>query len=122
MSWKAWESVFWSVLGLAVSTAVVPIAAFAALILASWAGTASHTDLAQATSLGSGPLLPLLPHPDSATTSTAPPESAAASFLFTGLVPSMALGPRTLHGGSTSAPCRAPPKALFVTLDTNRDK
>src|SRR5690348_16980468 len=99
MSWNACESVFWSVSGLAVSAAVVLIAAFAALIFASCAGTASHTDLAQATSLGSGSLLPpLLLHPDSATTSTAPPDSAAASFLFTGLVPSMALGPRTLHG------------------------
>ena len=35
------------------------------------------------------------PHPDSARTSAAPPDSAATSFLFTGLVPSMALGPGT---------------------------
>ncbi len=94
MSWKASAYVFCALLGgRLLSVAMAAIAALADLIFALGAGTASHTVLAQDTSLGSGPSSPLPLHPDTATTSTAPPDSAAASFLFTGLVPSMALGP-----------------------------
>lgn len=99
MSWNACAYVSLAVLGgRSLSLAILAIPALAALIFVYCAGTASHTDFAQTPSLGSGPP-PSLPHPVSAVISTAPPDRAAASFLFTGSVPSMALGPRNLHGG-----------------------
>src|SRR3954451_4602040 len=116
MSWKAWESVFWMVSGgFVVSEAVFVIAALAALIFASCVGTASQTCLAQASSLGL-PLSPLL-HPVSATASTAPPDSAAASFLFTRLVPSMALGHRNLHAVRRTPPTYHPIKAVLKPFE-----
>src|SRR5215210_2532928 len=92
MSWKAWASVFWTAAGVLLSEVSFWIAALAASIFLACGCTASQTSLAQEFSLS---LLSSLLHPDSASTSTAPPDSAAASFLFTGLVPSMALGPGT---------------------------
>ena len=69
------------------------IEALAAAIFLICGCTESQTSLAQEFSLSFVSSSP--PQPDSASTSTAPPDSAAASFLFTGLVPSMALGPGT---------------------------
>src|ERR1041385_8551890 len=92
MSWKACASVFWTSAGVLLSEVSFWIAALAASIFFACGFTASHTCLAQASSF-SLPSSP--PHPDSASTSTAPPDSATASFLFTGLVPSMAPGPGT---------------------------
>src|SRR3954468_15630528 len=92
MSWKACASVFRTSAGVLLSEVSFWIAALAASIFLACGCTASQTCLAQASSLS---LPSSLLHPDSASTSTAPPDSAAASFLFTGLVPSMALGPGT---------------------------
>src|SRR5690349_21094398 len=92
MSWKACASVCWTCSGVLLSEVSFWIAALAASIFLACGCTPSQTCLAQESSLS---LLLLLLHPDSASTSTAPPDSAAASFLFTGLVPSMALGPGT---------------------------
>src|SRR3954451_1000436 len=100
MSWKACASVFWTSAGVLLSEVSFWIAALAASIFLACGCTASQTCLAQASSLS---LPSSLLHPDSASTSTAPPDSAAASFLFTGLVPSMALGP-----GTYTAPARQP--------------
>src|SRR5260221_8387972 len=94
MSWKACESVFWTSSGVLLSEVSFWIAVLAASIFLACGCTATQTCLAQEPSLASLSS-PLPPHPDSASTSTAPPDSAAASFLFTGLVPSMALGPGT---------------------------
>ncbi len=75
--------------------------ALAFAIFCSWGWNWSQTFLAQSFTLLSLSSL----QPDSVSTSTAPPDSAAASFLFTGLVPSKALGPGTytpsaLHPGA----------------------
>src|SRR3954468_23175201 len=92
MSWKACESVSWTSAGVLLSEVCFWMAVLAAAIFFACGCTASQTCSAQEFSLSS---LSSLLHPDSASTSTAPPDSAAASFLFTGLVPSMALGPGT---------------------------
>lgn len=99
MSWKPLESAFCTSAGALWSVVSFWIAVLAAAIFWTCGCTASQTCLAQGSSLSSLLLLPLL-HADSASTSTAPPDSAAVSFLFTGLVPSVALGPGTYtsHG------------------------
>src|SRR5690606_11793787 len=118
MSLKALESVFWTSSGVLLSEVSFWMAALADSIFFACGCTASQTCLAQASSssLESSP-----PHPVSASTSTAPPDSAAASFLFTGLVPSMALGPGTYTPHGRHLPVKHPLRHVYNHLYQARE-
>ncbi len=93
--WKATESVRWTSAGGLWSSVFWPMAALALLIFWSCGWAWAQNFLAQSLTLSSLSSL----QPDSVSTSTAPPDSAAANFLFTGLVPSKALGPELTRRG-----------------------
>src|SRR4051794_27132446 len=101
MSWKAVESVFRTSSGLLLSEVTFCIEALAKPIFRACGCTPSQTDLAQASSSL------LLLHPDSVSTSTTPPDSAAANFLFTDGPLLLTSGPGTYtpHDGRAHAVC-----------------